>query len=638
MGVSAEGYTFIRMPVSVTEDVEVDVSMLLRSIVEIPGLPEDAVPLEMVKIPAGTFMMGSDVLGPDALPRESHEVTITRDFFMGKYPVTQAQWETVMGYNPSYYRGGPNNPVEQVSWYDCQEFIHALNEMDLVSGVFRLPTEAEWEYALGAQTDWHPYVDHYYLSRWRGPGPPEVGKSLPNPWGLCDMIYHVYQWCYDWYGDYPSGPVVDPIGPVSGLYRVYRGGSFGRGTRATDRFAGPPRDSTGEILGFRLVLSQTPLPPMPTFTPTPTPLPGNAYGVIYDAHTLDPIEGAVVTISDVSTTTDETGFYFLSRVPGADRVINASAVGYIPAYRALSISNDVETNIPMAHGYAESMTVDIPGLPDGCIPLEMVRIPAGTFMMGSPENEEGRGDDEGPQHQVTISRDFYIGMFEVTRAQYHAVMGTNPSYYTDKPNNPVGFFFGEDYAGFNVFLSGPRWYDCVRFCNALSRTNGLTPVYEDVYYKSSEEADWNANGFRLPTEAEWEYACRAGTTTRFYWGDSDSEDVMKQYCWYRKNAMEQFWTDPHAEEGGTQPVGTKLPNYWGMYDMIGNVYEWCYDWYSDYPLGPVVDPTGPRRGSERVVRGNNFGSHAFSCRSANRTAIPHPFIAGGFRVVLSPTP
>ncbi len=220
-------------------------------------------------------------------------------------------------------------------------------------------------------------------------------------------------------------------------------------------------------------------------------------------------------------------------------------------------------------------TITIPlDLPSGAKPLEMVHIPAGTFTMGSPSTESGRDSDEGPQHQVTITKDFYLGKYEVTQAQWEAVMGSNPSSsYGVRPNYPV----------YNV-----SWNDCQSYIEKLNQMGQGT--------------------FRLPTEAEWEYACRAGTQTRFYWGDDPNETQIKDYAWY----------DGNNSPSGTKEVGLKIPNAFGLYDMSGNVWEWCSDWYGSYPSGSVVDPVGPYSGSHRVNRGGDWGSNAQACRSASR--------------------
>ena len=165
----------------------------------------------------------------------------------------------------------------------------------------------------------------------------------------------------------------------------------------------------------------------------------------------------------------------------------------------------------------------------------MKRLPAGSFRMGSPENEKGRDNDE-KQHKVTISKPFLMSKTEVTQKQWQAVMGNNPSYFSGD-ENPV---------------EKVSWYDCVEFCNKLSKKEGL----EQVYKISGKSVTWdkNKNGYRLPTEAEWEYACRAGTTTRFNTGESDSD--LKKAGWFSENSSNK-----------TNPVAKKKPNSFGLYDI-----------------------------------------------------------------------
>jgi formylglycine-generating enzyme required for sulfatase activity len=219
--------------------------------------------------------------------------------------------------------------------------------------------------------------------------------------------------------------------------------------------------------------------------------------------------------------------------------------------------------------------------------LKMVKIPAGTFMMGSPESEEGRSNNE-VQHRVTISKSFYIGVHEVTQAQYQAVMGANRRYVGDV-NHPV----------VNV-----SWNYAMEFCRKLSAKTGRK--------------------VRLPTEAEWEYACRAGTTTAFYNG-SDPEMLVQVgnisnggskaaiIIW---NLFEFGESDGYGMK--TVPVGKFKPNAWGLYDMHGNVWEWCWDWYGSYSSGAQTDPTGASSGSYRVRRGGSWYYFASGLRSEYR--------------------
>jgi formylglycine-generating enzyme required for sulfatase activity len=264
---------------------------------------------------------------------------------------------------------------------------------------------------------------------------------------------------------------------------------------------------------------------------------------------------------------------------------------------ASGVWNDPSAPTPSQRFYR---AVSVPAPAD----TNLVFIQPGTFTMGSPTNEVDRVLWEGPQTAVTISRGFWMGRYEVTQAEYEAVMGDNPSRFTGDPNRPV---------------ETVSWFDATAYCDALTereRAAGRTGT-NSVY--------------RLPTEAEWEYACRAGTTTRFSYGDDPGYPNLTAYAWYGDNSG-----------GTTHPVGQKLPNPWGLYDMHGNVFEWCQDCWSDnLPGGIAVDPQGPASGSLGVARGGDWGfwlAGDWYCRSAFRNDFD-PDIRGrgfGFRVVLAP--
>ena len=227
----------------------------------------------------------------------------------------------------------------------------------------------------------------------------------------------------------------------------------------------------------------------------------------------------------------------------------------------------------------------------------MVEIPAGRFMMGSPESEEGRFGDER-QHEVVISRPFLAAKYEVTQALWKAIMGSNPSMF--------------DSCGDDCPVENLTWNEAVEFCNRLSEQEGLAPAYQ----VSGKGVVWDrsANGYRLPTEAEWEYACRAGTATSFHSGRCLHTDEAN----YNGNFSQEGCAKGRYREK-TVAVGGFSANTWGLHDMLGNVGEWCWDWHGDYPKGPVTDPTGPSGGSFRVFRGGSWLSNARYCRSANRS-------------------
>ena len=237
-------------------------------------------------------------------------------------------------------------------------------------------------------------------------------------------------------------------------------------------------------------------------------------------------------------------------------------------------------------------------------PTNMVFIPPGTFRMGSPTTEADREPlapsvSEGPQTAVTISHGFWMGIHEVTQKEYQAVIGTNPSGFTGDLNRPV---------------DSVSWSDATNYCGKLTQR-------ERVAGRISTNSV-----YRLPTEAEWEYACRAWTSTRFSYGDDPDYSNFSDYGW-----------DDSNSEATTHPVGQKLPNPWGLYDMHGNVGEWCQDWYGPYSGGTALDPQGPATGSNRVSRGGPWLRPGSFCRSAFRIAIP-PEGGGdgaGFRVVLA---
>jgi formylglycine-generating enzyme required for sulfatase activity len=278
------------------------------------------------------------------------------------------------------------------------------------------------------------------------------------------------------------------------------------------------------------------------------------------------------------------------------------------------------------------------------IGMKLVLIPKGTFTMGAPSSEEGSENNER-QHEVKLTQDYYLGEFEVTQAQYEKVMGENPSFFQRNKVKvaeqhppaivltPIDFpsdLFGErhpstgrvvkDVDRSNHPVEQVSWEDAVEFCRRLS---------------ALPEEKQAGRVYRLPTEAQWEYACRAGSKTAYSFGENSTS--LGDYAWFDENRAgeapsvdEMVYNAILLKLSGerrsfgerssreTHPVGQKKPNAWGLYDMHGNVWEWCSDWYGAYPSGSSTDPTGPQSGSFRVYRGGSWHYNAAGCRSAFR--------------------
>lgn len=264
----------------------------------------------------------------------------------------------------------------------------------------------------------------------------------------------------------------------------------------------------------------------------------------------------------------------------------------------------VETEIEAA----EIETVEESQSLEAAVPEGFLFISGGTFDMGSPDSEAWRSADE-TQHTVTVS-DFYMSAYEVTQQEYASVMGENPS----------------NFSGENLPVESISWLDAVAYCNARSEQEGLTPAY--TIDGSSVSWDRSANGYRLPTEAEWEYACRAGTITPFntetsisaeesnYWGDYP---YMIEDHYFDQGNLE---TQPGVYRQTTVEVNSFSPNAWGLYNMHGNVGEWVWDYYGKYGAEAQTDPTGPETGTRRVYRGGGWNDFAKNLRSAYRAAMP----------------
>jgi formylglycine-generating enzyme required for sulfatase activity len=261
--------------------------------------------------------------------------------------------------------------------------------------------------------------------------------------------------------------------------------------------------------------------------------------------------------------------------------------------------------VPETPAWADTFGVDVYGIYAGVTVGETTQllrwIEPGRFVMGSPDDELGRWDGEGPQHQVTIGRGFWLGQTPVTQEFYEAVMGTNPSHFQGDGQRPVE----------NV-----SWDEAVAFCERLNK------IYPELYDAQ----------VRLPSEAEWEYACRAGTKEALYNGKELTTEQgrcpnLDELAWYSANS-----------ESTTHPVGEKQPNRWGLYDMLGNVWEWCEDaWHGSYQGAPTDGAAWAAEGSSRVLRGGGWAFGARGCRCAYRInwVRGYRYSNLGFRLVLA---
>ncbi len=580
-----------------------------------PDLSDDTcrtTKLWLRRIPKGTFIMGSPV---GEVGRESgssnetqHQVTLTEDFYIGVFEITQKQYSLIYGSNPSYYKGD-TRPVDKVSYDTIRgtgstagagwpAYGHAVGSGSFLGKLraktgqtFDLPTEAQWEYACRAgtttalntgknltSTDKDSAMDEagrYSYNQNDGKGGyssrhTKVGSYLPNAWGLYDMHGNVLEWCLDWWMEnLGSSAVTDPKGSNSGDHRVMRGGGWysnlAQGCRSANRGGISPSGNSvfSDGYGFRVVLLLT----ADAEEPEPTPEP------------------------------DFTSDYLVVD-------LNTGAVTSSPTGPDLS-NNTCRTT-----------------------ELWLRRIPKGTFTMGSPKWEVGRPNeryDSEIQHQVTLTEDFYIGIFEITQKQYSLIYGRNPSSYTGD-TRPV------ERVSYNVIRglsNGAGWpsyghaVDSGSFLGKLRAKTGKT--------------------FDLPTEAQWEYACRAGTTTALNTGKNltskSNDSAMSSAGRYGYNNTDGMG----GYSSGHTMVGCYLPNAWGLYDMHGNVYEWCLDWYQeDLGSSAVTDPVGASSGSARAVRGGGwYNSRAQDCRSAYRDYSHNSYPSYGsndygFRVVLLP--
>lgn len=454
----------------------------------------------MIKVDGGSFYMGKPSKDDNSEQNDSsfQEVSLS-DYYIGETEVTQELWQAVMGKNPSK-NIGPKYPVESVSWDDCQNFIIELNK--ITGEDFRMPTEAEWEYAArgGGMSFDYIYSGSNTLSdvAWCNVANlHDVKTKKPNELGIFDMSGNVSEWCQD---------------KKKKDNHVLRGSNFRSPkeyTKLTYSVSLSPNISR-DCFGLRLAVSQ---------------------------------------LKPNITKNDEI----------KDKSILADTV--LP---------QLEKNKELISSSERVLQVSV-----GDVFFNMIKVDGGTFHMGATAEQLDESDsDEMPVHQVTLSP-YYIAETEVTQALWKSVMDSNPS----------------NFKGGKRPVENVSWDDCQVFINKLNQMTGYN--------------------FSLPTEAEWEFAARGGNLSHG-WKYSGSNKI-NEVARYDKNV-----------DGSTVNVGKKTANELGLFDMSGNVWEWCQDWYADYDFKEQLNPIGPIQGNNRVRRGGSWPDRATLCRVSSRgKSVPH---------------
>ncbi len=525
-----------------------DIALCQDAISDQPQAITNSIGIKLVPIPAGRFTMGSPASERGSQEDEVlHKVDLTQTYHMGATEVTEHQWAMVMEEpfrtevveirDPETKRLVKKEerqiknpkldsqlPMTGISWVQAMDFCKRLGQLpeEKKEGRnYRLPTEAEWEYACRAESSTaYSYGDDtsvlseyaWYAGNSREAKPKPIAQKRANTWGLYDMHGNVAEWCHEYYGEYSEDLVSDPVGPKRKSVpckRLVRGGFFqSKESQCRSSWRGQVQGLAQPTIGLRVLMG--------------------------------------------------------ARLP----------------------EREIE--------YAENG-----------IGQRFVKINAGRFMMGS----ENVDDEEIPVHEVVISRSYFMAETEVTQAQWKVVADSEPwksqygAFATDGPEYPAMV----------------SWTAAVNYCQQLSE-------------RPEEKAAGRV--YRLPTEAEWEYACRAGTQTNYCFGDDAS--VLADFAWY---SDKEWVIGGKKSASDLSKVAHRQPNQFGLFDMHGNVDEWCSDWFAAYGPAKTVDPTGPVTGLERIARGGSFCSTQHACQSAYRNPI-NPNLDGakpGFRVVFTST-
>lgn len=540
--------------------------------------------LEFVNIPTGEFLMGCSPSDRacEFTERPAHPVRITKAFQMAKYEVTIEQWNAVLGGGVPSGRG--SRPASG-SWWAAQTFVDRLNERN--DGYhYRMATEAEWEHAVRAGTTGPLYgpLDAIAWHRGNTRDIQPVGQKLPNAWGLYDMLGNANEWVSDWWTPFDIWPIgvtsVDPIAPSDalgdGAQKTYRGGVTTDPRPPTASLRGGIAGwQTPQVGGLRVVrerLDAVHTPRLHEVLLTHTIVPASTAGIAAIKLTARAPAGGTPILIESESPNLLTVPASVTAPRGALEVTLPFSVGAVTAGRNVRIAVRLGSDVK---------TVTVAVVPpiqttDGPLGMKFVSIPPGEFTLGPSVGESSNF----PRRLVRITRPFEMSAHEITQAQWEAIMGDNPSLHK----------------GSSLPVHGVSWNDIQKFLTLLNeRRDGFR--------------------YRLPTEAQWEHASRAGAP-----GMYGGLLTPGEAAWYRDNSG-----------GRPQPVGTKKPNAWGLYDTLGNVQEFVQDVATGLTGGPPVDdPTGPAAGTSRTIRSSDWTSWDFQVPLSNRFGHPPSRVEDGF--------
>ena len=659
--------------------------------------PSTVVP-PVILVEKGSFTMGGTWGDGYDNEKPTHKVTFTYNFYIGKYETTFDEYDAfreATGRNKPYDEGWGRGtrPVIWVSWNNAVAYCNWLSEKENLPKAYdnngnlldkdgrittdpskvigyRLPTEAEWEYAarggskskgykysgsdnvddvawyrqnsgdkyLTGDLDWNTMMENNCRTH-------EVGKKAPNELGIYDMSGNVWEWCSGLYGDYSSSAQTNPYNSTAGSDRVYRGGGWSYNAadvRVADRHIYSPTGKNS-VLGFRICRTvpyegenRSPLSPS---NPGPSDKATSQPTTITISWECSDPDGDTLTYDVYFGTSINPRLLPKVSTSQSGKTLNRSNLSYDTTYYWKVVAKDAKgatTEGPVWKFTTQSAPTASSYTPSGIVP-SMVLVEKGSFTMGDTWGD-GYSDDEQPTHKVTFTYDFYIGKYETTFDEYDAFCNaTGRSKPEDegwgRANRPV------------IYVS---WWDAIAYCNWLSQKEGLPVAYrlkgevnEGQLLDSSGDLTTDITkvvGYRLPTEAEWEYATRGGNRSEGYkYSGSDNVDDV---AWYWRNSGDKYLTGDWDYETimenncRTQEVGKKAPNELGIYDMSGNVWEWCSDWYGSYSSSAQTNPYNSTAGSYRVIRGGCWNNAETYVRVAIRYRFS-PTYAGyviGFRI------